>query len=409
MNINEPITPKKLLESYRQQSDIELSAADIVTLIESNLILWAQYYTAKGRIIEDICPILQSMVNATEAKQYIPERQINRIAATEWHNYNSHYSSIDDERNRRLFKQTNFKAALGQAEREWCEEGQLFHFGIDELDKAMGGGVTEGEMMSIIGNPGSMKTSLLLSGIQRWVAEQGGKVAFFSLDMGKTAIIERLYARLLCCSPAKVRELAAQRTPEYKKAFQELKDLYTGHLEILENKTGVRWNIDSVKEYIERNQPKLVCIDYLTLLKTETQSDFEIANTATAKLLDCAQMYGFALVLLSQMSVESQRLQSKGGTGGSAKGGGYVNERADIEIELFKDTGVDEFGNDNGAEIVATIKKTRKNGACASYRLDFEGEWMRFKSTAEKVGRVKQKEKIFGHANTAWFGMCGRG
>lgn len=395
-----PVEPAKLIECF--DKTMQLPEADKIEMVEYNIAEWTRYFASNGCLISKICNYMLPLVKACPVGDKIAESTVNRIVAHEWHAFQSEHGTLEAERRGMIFSPKSFSEAFKQTESSWREQGQLFRFGIDELDGAIGGGVSEGQLLSIIGNPGSMKTSLLLNGIQQWVADGGSGAAFFSLDMGRVPVMERLLARELNCAPSRVKQLAEAGSPLYEEAKRRLARFYDGKVDVLENTLSVRWTVEGIKEYVERNIPKLVCIDYLTLLKGADQSDFEIANQATAELLTSAKAYGCVLVILSQMSVESQRLQSQGGTGGSARGGGYVNERADAEIELFRDTGDDEYGRDNGAEIIATVKKTRKGGTGGSYRLDYAGEPMRFKSTASRVSRVKKRKKIFGHADASW-------
>ncbi len=400
-----PPSPKVLLDGY-SAAGLGLNEDQQIFAVLENVEEWTKYYCEHGGGIDTIIPYVRDEVKKCAVGGRISDVLINRTVAKTWHAHKAEHGSLESARRQELYAPNSFDSAFKQTESSWRSQGQLFCFGIDELDNAMGGGVYEGQMLSVIGNPGSMKTSLLLNGLQRWVGDGGNGAVLFSLDMGRVPIMERLLAREMGCSPAKVKELGKIGAPEYARARESLTNFYDGRLTVLENDLNLRWTVEKIKEYAERNVPKVVCIDYLTLLKEGEQSDFDIANHATEELLRLAKTYGFALVVLSQMSMESQRLQAQGGMGGSARGGGYVNERADIEIELFKDTGDDENGHDLGAEIIATIKKTRKNGANGSFRLDYIGEQMRFKSTAAKVSRVKRKKKIFGHADTSWHGAA---
>ena len=80
----------------------------------------------------------------------------------------------------------------------------------------------------------------------------------------------------------------------------------------------------------------------------------------------------------------------KSGSGGHAAGGHYVEDAADVEIELLKDEKAD-----GDTAIVATVTKTRKNASGRSFMLDLNPRSLSFGTTAERVMRLKPAASVF--------------
>ena len=122
-------------------------------------------------------------------------------------------------------------------------------------------------------------------------------------------------------------------------------------------------------------------------------------NEAVPKLKDLAHSYGCAIVMLSQMSLESRRVQAAGGMGGAAKGGPVTEENVDIELELFRDVNPNP-GIDKEPRIVVTVKKTRRGIAGGSFMLSYWGPVMQFTGGARAARRAREIKPLFEEADS---------
>ena len=357
----------------------------------------AKFWAARGGKPTDIARQLQTSVRACGEPAFVSISEVNLIAVNAFKELVKEQRALGAKSNDPALTEPNdMSAELREMEAMINYRTEQFHFGIYELDEAMGGGVMKGQIMSIIGNPGSMKTSLLLSGIETWIAESAESVAFFSLDMDKAAIFERLMLREMHCGRRILVDKYREGAEEYKAAKARIGKRFSGRLTVLGNtdtSDGQLWTIDKLARYVQFNVPGLLAIDYLTLLKKPGQSDYDTVNESVLTLKDLARQYRTAIVVLSQMSIASRREQATGGMGGSARGGGIVNELADIEIELFRDVSSDP--GTEGPKIVATITKTRSGIAGSSWRLDYNGPQMSFRGTASRAYRAAQRKPVF--------------
>lgn len=354
----------------------------------------AAWWASKGGKPSDIEPMLRVSAAECGKPSFVTESEISQIAIHAFKAYIELQRSWGARSNDiALTPPNNIRDELREVENEIDYRTEQFSFGIWELDEAIGGGIMKGQIMSIIGNPGSMKTSLLLSGIERWIAESNENAALFSLDMSKAAIFERLMLRELRCGRRILAEKYRAGAEDYAAAKERLAKRFSGRLAVLGNRQTPRWDIDSLARYVQYNVPGLVAIDYLTLLKKPGQSDYDTVNESMLKLQELSRQYRTAIVILSQMSLESRREQARGGMGGAARGGGIVNELADTEIELFRDTTLNT--EDGAPKIVATITKTRSGIAGSSWRLDYNGPLMTFRGTATRTTRITAKRPVF--------------
>lgn len=392
-NNDKPLTPLETRELYRRATpdgpESELRQY-MVWALEDSALWWAK----RGGTPPQIAKMLAVEVKECGDPPFASPVEVRRIAAKGFRQcINERKRLVERYNAEALGEPSDIPKELGEMESWLAYRTEQFHFGIGALDDALNGGIMRGQMLSIIGNPGAMKTSLLLNGIERWVTESPEPVAFFSLDMSKADIFARLMLRELGCGMDALRDHYWRRSAEFEAAKSALQQKYGGKLTVFENQPGKKWTIDMIKEYIEFTTPGLIAIDFLTLLKKPKQSDFDVTNEAMPILKELSHFYGSAVVVLSQMSMESRRIQATGGMGGSAKGGGVVEETVDAEIELFRDISVDPL--DTSPRIIATIKKARMGIAGASFQLGYSGPRMEFTGMAHRVHKAKKIQPVF--------------
>lgn len=272
------------------------------------------------------------------------------------------------------------------------QEAERFSFGIPALDKAFGN-LYPGELLVVVGAQGTMKTSLLLTGLENYIATTDGNVLLFSLDMTPEEIMERRLMRVMNMDGDMLREYVRDESSEFKKASRMLDNADGGRFVVLGNKSASRFTAETVCQRIASVMPSLVAIDYLTLLRTSKQSDLDCVNEAMPMLKAVAQEYGIMMVILSQMGRASKQLQASGSIyAGTAKGGGIVEELANAQIDIIKDAPLDE---QTLPRIIAIVSKTRRGVAGRAFELEYDGPTMSFTGCATPVKRLKAPSQIF--------------
>lgn len=272
----------------------------------------------------------------------------------------------------------------------WSEESAFF-FDIPALDEITGG-VQPGEMMALAGAQGSMKSSLLLNGIENALS-RGMKVMFFSLDMTPGEIQERRLQRRVKCRQYELHEMVRRKDPVLRKIIDEMTtwdrlrfDMFGN--DMTSSPASGDWNIDDLVEQVKLAMPDVLAIDYLTLLRRPKQSDLECVNEVMPKLKRLTQSFDIRTIVLSQMGRASKREQFSGIIGGHAKGGGIVEEMVHSEIELFKDLPLDDS---EPAPIIASITKNRRGPSGRSYRLSYDPKCMCFTGASIRVVRANKQ------------------
>ncbi len=271
---------------------------------------------------------------------------------------------------------------LKEEVRRW-DDADRFAFGIDGLDDSFGR-LLPGELLVLVGAQGSMKSSMMISGIEHYLtANPNGTVMLFSLDMAPEVIAERLLQREMHATADRVRWHAKNETEVFKCAMKKIRERYADRLLIYGAEAPTaqllgrceRMTIDDLKNEVEAYMPSLVAVDYLTLLRKPRQSDLDCVNEVMPTLKEMAQRYGIMFLLLSQMGRASKQLQASGSLfSGSAKGGGIVEELANAQIDLFKDA---------------------PSVAGRSFELAYEPESMSFTGQAKPVRREREQKPIF--------------
>lgn len=355
---------------------------DVIPVIEMEI-----RDTAKGLFgsgwepvdIRDYCHAINAQLTPP-----IPKRMIDEWIAGTLEDRQNEVAPVND-------KPCDHICALENEVRSWGEDFS-FTFGIGPLDGSWGG-IMPGEIGVLVGAQGSMKTSLAIRGILRTLREQpDSTVLVFSLDMSAAEFTARFLLQGLGVSMVELYGLIRNPTEDYLKIKKEFESFTASRLKILGNTYKKRWSIRGLEAQVGIRLPSLVVVDFLTCLKPAGQSDLECAEEVMPRIQALAQKLGTKFLLLSQMGRSSKSDQSKGAIGGHSKGGGIIEELAHSEIELLKDCGMDEDGQQR---IVATITKTRRGQNGQSFALKYRGKSMEFTGSAVRVESTKTRNPLF--------------
>lgn len=275
-----------------------------------------------------------------------------------------------------------------RAEVESWESMEGMGFGIYDLDRAFGG-LYPGEVMAIVGAPGSMKTSLALNAVDDYLERYNERCLFFSLDMPARTIQARRMIRVMNCFQSELYEMIKNKDPRVEEAQRKIIASDRGRFKLIgKPKGGRQYSWDQIRDITIQVAPELLIIDYITLIGSY-RNELEAVYDLIPKIKGLADDFGIAVMMLSQMSRSSKTAQ-KSGSGGHGAGGHYIEDAADVEIELLK-----EDTEDHTPVIVATVTKTRKSESGGNYALGLIPRTLSFKSTTTKIERAKAPTKIF--------------
>jgi KaiC/GvpD/RAD55 family RecA-like ATPase len=292
------------------------------------------------------------------------------------------------------------------AELELWSKDSAFLFGIQPIDD-LTVGVQPGEIMTIAGAEGSLKTSLVLKGVENALS-RGMTVMFYSLDMSKGMIQQRRMQFRLRCHETELAEMQRARSPEVERAKSEIHALDGNKFFLFGNDTmDDDITLEKLLHDIRLIMPNVLCVDYLTLLDSEEQNDLHLVNKAMRKLKKFSQAYKIRTVILNQMSRASKREQRNGVIGGHSRGGGAIEELTSCEIELFQDV------PNEGSQppLIATVVKNRRGPKWKSFKLFYEPKCVYI--TGEAVGvelaNKKTAKPAFEEAARAVYGRAWAG
>ena len=253
--------------------------------------------------------------------------------------------------------------------------------GIGDLDKVITG-LNKSDLIIVGARPGMGKTSFALN-IARNVAEKGKKVAFFSLEMTRDQIAQRLLSNEASVQSTKLRtgELSPEEWVRLGKAGENLKAM-----EIFVDETpGI--TVPEMKAKLLRQKVDLVIIDYLGLMQSakRTENRVQEVSDITRNLKTMAKDLHVPVIACAQLS---RGTETKGKSHRPAlsdlRESGSIEQDADIVLFLYRETYYDnekgegeDRSDPNKAECI--VAKNR-HGEIKTIDLYWDGQFTRFAS-----------------------------
>jgi len=273
---------------------------------------------------------------------------------------------------------------LDLIDRRFEKQGELLGVasGFIDVDKITHG-FQPGQLVIIFGRPGMCKTDVATS-IAANIALRGPStdyVAFFSLEMSETEIVDRL-----ACAYTPVQKERLKLGQLDKDDFDEIHlfadRLSRSKLEIIAE--GV-YTVPDVEAAIRRmtardRKPCVAIIDYLQIMKGERRENRQVEVAEIAKdLKDLAKRLKIPVIALAQASRACEDRQDKRPLLSDLRESGDLENNADMAIAIYRDEYYYEDTPRKG--IVELIFRKNRDGApgTAYLRYDpsraFLGDW----------------------------------
>jgi replicative DNA helicase len=226
------------------------------------------------------------------------------------------------------------------------------------LDEVLNGGLKAGELTILASRPSVGKSTAALQMAYCAVA-QGVKVAFYSLEMPRMALIKRLVS-----STARVPHDALIRGEldgeSRSKIVEALNRIEKYPLAILDDK----FKLSDILGDVSKSQPGLVIIDYIGLV--ETSGRWENRNqemsSISRRLKQSAQSLGIPFLVLAQLNrlsdVENRRPRCS-----DLRDSGSLEQDADAVIFLHQPAGLKRGGGNSPKDEVQVLIEKQRNGA----------------------------------------------
>ena len=255
--------------------------------------------------------------------------------------------------------------------------------GISELDKILTG-LNKSDLIILGARPGMGKTAFALN-IARNVAVNAGKtVCFFSLEMSRDQLAQRLLSSEAAIPSDKLRT-AELDDDEWTRLAQAGENLSKTELYFDETSTIT---VPEMKAKLLRmkKMADLVIVDYLGLMHTPRQNDNRVQEISeiTRSLKIMAKELKVPVIVCAQLSrATEQRGKSHKPTLADLRDSGSIEQDADIVLFLYRENYYDsEKGEDanlsdpNKAECL--IAKNRHGEANCSVKLYWDSRFTRY-------------------------------
>lgn len=259
-----------------------------------------------------------------------------------------------------------------------------------ELDKVTAGW-QKSDLIILAARPAMGKTAFALSMAKNIAIDQKIPVAFFSLEMSKVQLVNRLISSVCEISGEKIRngQLLPHEWGQLDYKLAEMKDAPlilddTAQLSVFELRTKAR-------RLVKDHHIQMIMIDYLQLMNAtgmHFSSRQEEVSMISRSLKGLAKELNIPILALSQLNRNLTSRDSKEGDGlrpqlSDLRESGAIEQDADMVLfvhrpeyyHIYKDA----HDNDLHGKAEIIIAKHR-NGATKDIRLDFKKEYARFQN-----------------------------
>ena len=228
----------------------------------------------------------------------------------------------------RIVRTTLREAAMEHLARLRDGTPKLIRTGIQELDYAVGGGFEFGEMVVVGARPGHGKSAFAMQALDYMIGS-GVPCAMMSEEMSKLMLGKR------------ITQLASD-IPEHEWAakFSSL----TGQLErhfssraechIVQHTRDVYTMAEEIGALVKSEGVRIVCVDYLQLLKNAKKSRYEIVTESSVVLRQCCSENKVLMFALAQIGRGLELRESFIPNMSDLKESGQIEQDADVVLFL---------------------------------------------------------------------------
>lgn len=255
--------------------------------------------------------------------------------------------------------------------------------GLGELDKMITG-LNKSDLLILGARPGMGKTAFALNIARNVAVNQNKTVCFFSLEMSRDQLAQRLLSSEAGISSAKLR--TGELEPDEWIRLAQAGEVLSNTQIYLDETPGI--TVQEMKAKLLRMKKKdLVVVDYLGLMKSakKTENRVQEVSEITRNLKIMAKELKIPLLVCAQLSrgTESKGSSHKPGLS-DLRESGSIEQDADIVMFLYREKYYDnekkddeDKGDPNKAECI--VAKNR-HGEIGTIPLYWNGQFTRFTS-----------------------------
>ncbi|CAG9932212.1 replicative DNA helicase [Candidatus Nitrotoga arctica] len=246
--------------------------------------------------------------------------------------------------------------------------------GVEDFD-AVTGGLEPGQLVILAARPSVGKTAIALN-VANHVAEHGGTVAFFSLEMQRRELTQRLIALRSGVS------VTAMRTGQLEGSqWSRISACHAstdGHRLLLIDRPaiGVPYVRAAARKIKRQHGLKLVVVDYLGLMRGEGQNRTQEIGSLSRGLKALAKELNVPIIALAQLNRATETRQDKRPQLSDLRDSGEIEQDADIVAMLHRE----DLSNPTQAWIglAELIVRKNRNGPLGDVLLALDGPTMQF-------------------------------
>ncbi len=237
------------------------------------------------------------------------------------------------------------------------------------------GGFAESDEIIIAARPSAGKTSLALRFMLN-LAANDYPCAFFSYEMSKSQLMQRLFAMQSKVNLAKVRTGRVSEE-EYERVAKAANSI--GKLPmyfVYDSTASVTEIVNEARRLIRKYNVKVIFVDYLQLIPHRMElATLELGNI-TRRLKNLAVSSGVVSVVLSQLNRQVENRQDKRPMLSDLRQSGSIEEHSDVVLMLYREEMYFPTEQNKGqAEVL--IRKNR-NGPIGMLPMEFEAKYVDF-------------------------------
>ncbi len=260
--------------------------------------------------------------------------------------------------------------------------------GFYELDDMLGG-FNPGEMTIIAARPSMGKTAFCLNLMEHVVLNRPGHwerdpvVLFFSLEMGRLSIVQRML-----CSRARV-DAHKMRTGKidpgsYGDLTRAAGELQNSKLFIDDTPGMSIMGMRSRARRVKHNHGlDMIVIDYLQLMTAKAENRQQEISVISRSLKELARELEVPLLALSQLSRNVESREDKRPQLSDLRESGSIEQDADVVLMLYRAEYYNQTEENKGKAEVICAKQ--RNGPTGRVGLQFFGNIMRFENPAPSI------------------------
>ena len=264
--------------------------------------------------------------------------------------------------------------------------GQLngLETGYRALDQIVQG-LQPGSMTIVGARPGTGKTALALGMLVHVGAVVRRPALYFSLEMSRQELAERILASTARIDSSKLRT-GDLSDADWNRAHEAFGFLQSAKVFIDDNPSLTVMDVRSRARRIKQQNGDLgvVIVDYLQLMSSRGRSEnrqVEVAEMSRSlKIL--ARELQTPVIALSQFSRKLEDRADKRPIMSDLRESGSLEQDADVVLFLFRPEQYGEVSNDKRADAEIIVGKNR-NGPTRTAHLTWRGEFARFDNVAE--------------------------